>query len=71
MPKFFTLKIELCNGEKIIFNNLTEEQIKEVKEKIWVQGIVRAVPNDRFAKELVNPLIIKSAIIIEQENFIG
>lgn len=71
MPKFHTLKIELCNGEKITYHNLNEEQVKEVREKIWVQGIVRQVPNDRFAKELINPLIIKSAYIIEQENFIG
>lgn len=71
MQKYCALKIELCNGEKIVFHNLNEEQVKEVKEKIWVQGVVRPIPGDRYAKELINPFIIKSAFIIDQDGFIG
>lgn len=67
--KYHTLKIELCNGEKILFRNMDEEAIKKAKERIWKQGIVKQI--DKYTKELINPFIIKAAYIIEQENFEG
>lgn len=69
MPKYYTLKIELCNGEKIAFYNLDEKQRQRAENRIWITGV--KVRRDRFSFELVNPFIIKSAFVVEQENFIG
>lgn len=68
MPKYFTLRVVLCNDENFLFKNLTEEQEKEARQKIWVEGLRRKKTHNTY--ELINPFTIKSAHMIEQEGWI-
>lgn len=64
---YFRLIVTLCNGEVLQYKNLTPEQIGEVKKTIWQQGVKKNV--NHCTVELISPLIISKAVIVEQTEF--
>lgn len=67
--KYFTLIVTIINDEQLTYKNLTEEKIKELQSKIWVQGVKRTI--NHTTCELISPLVIRKALIKEQEGFIN
>ena len=66
---YFKLVATLINEEILQYKNLTEEQVKELLKIIWVQGLKRKT--NHTTTELICPLTIIKAVIVEQEGFIN
>lgn len=68
MPKLFTLSIKIMDGTTVHFKNLTEEQERDFRKRIWVEGIRRKTNHNTY--QLIRPWIIEEAYIIEQNEWI-
>ena len=67
--KYFKLVATLIDESVLQYKNLTEEQVKELQKIIWVQGLKRKI--NHTTTELVCPLTIIKAVIMEQEGFVN
>jgi hypothetical protein len=65
---YYTLTATLCNDEKLVYKNLTEQAIEDLRKIIWVQGLKKKVNHVTF--ELIDPLTIRRVIIQQQSEFI-
>ena len=64
---YYTLLVTLCNDEKLVYRNLRDEDVIEIRKTIWTQGVKKKI--DHTKTELISPLIITKALIIEQDEF--
>jgi len=63
--KYYTLQIKLNSGETHEFKDIDEVGFQFIKSTIWVRGVkIQTAP---MTWELICPLRINEAIIIEQD----